>query len=691
MQDKMKNKLFQFDKGVYACVALFLFLCAVCTGQVAFGLLALVVWMWFAVGRASSWEWCGNSLLPRIFFGSLSILSFAMILLVGLYFLFGLSIYTAFLWMTILTMGVSLIPEGKRLPIPEMKIKLDVWVLVFFFTDLLLLALFIAARTDTALVSPWILFNGEIFVLFLISTIVYLLNAHRYSFMQAMVMGMFHSLAALSVSTIIYGIGFGFDPFIHRAAEEAMIQLGSIEPHQLLYVGQYTFLSALHLLTNIPVTILDIWYVPVLAGVVLPMTTYVGLRQGFGLSEDQSKRWWMAVYIYPFMLLTFSVPFTLTYAFFIGILFAGFTLMKMSRPAQLVVSASSFALALFHPLLCVPLGFWLAQLVFKRRWVRVTCLILLAFSLPMLLTFYQYSQGQVVHVYSLIDNVGAFFNLFRNPFYDPYPFIPWHLDALYAIRYWFPYVMVLAGTGVMMATWRHYKRQWQWLLGLITGLMIAMYIMSTLFVFKDIIVHEQAEFALRLLHVWYGLFLVPCVVGLAQINHRKARLMMQFVTACLVVIAWYFSYPQFNLQYPFYSPSVSVDDVEVVHVINEAADESYLVLSNQLTSAAALQEFGFDQTILFDDQEILRYAIPTGGILYPYYTRLFAGEDPNVVIHELFEYAQVDQVYLVTHAYWSWAPLEPGLLQTADEIGRTSSNQITYYLFKRYEEDSNTD
>ena len=74
-------------------------------------------------------------------------------------------------------------------------------------------------------------------------------------------------LSALSVSAIVYVVGFGFDPFLHRAAEQALVDTGVVEPVRLLYSGQYTLTAALHHLTAWPIKLIDIWMVPIAASV----------------------------------------------------------------------------------------------------------------------------------------------------------------------------------------------------------------------------------------------------------------------------------------------------------------------------------------------------------------------------------------------------------------------------------------
>jgi len=256
----------------------------------------------------------------------------------------------------------------------------------------------------------------------------------------------------------------------------------------------------------------------------------------------------------------------------------------------------------------------------------------------------------------MFSRLVLFVSLFANPFIDRFPYIPWQLDAIYDLRYQLPMFFMVLACACAIVFWK--KREMIVLVyGVFAiGLICAIFGTSTLFYFKDIIVHEQAEFALRLLQAWYVIALPFLAVFFAKCTQKiHLRTAALVVGSFLVLHAWYFSYPQYNLKYPFFSPSVSAEDLATVQVVDELSDgESYLVLSNQMTSAAALQVFGFAHYLPLKDEQVLWYPIPTGGLLYKYYEdTIFLGPNRQR-IDELFEQTDARHIFFVLQSYWPW-------------------------------------
>jgi hypothetical protein len=205
-----------------------------------------------------------------------------------------------------------------------------------------------------------------------------------------------------------------------------------------------------------------------------------------------------------------------------------------------------------------------------------------------------------------------------------------------------------------------------------------------MFVFKDIISHEQSEFALRILTV---LYLMPLPIFAVQFSLWSKKSWIQISLAVLVIImtihAWYFSYPQYNLKYPYISPSVSMADVTAVHMIDEVANgQEYLVLSNQMTSASAIQEFHFANYIDIDGEKVLWYAIPTGGKLYEYYSKAIYNGPYRELFDELQAKTGVKMIFFVVQDYWKWYDgFVEELKNSSDTQFEVHDGDITIYQF----------
>ncbi|MCR4312142.1 MAG: hypothetical protein NUV56_02545, partial [Candidatus Uhrbacteria bacterium] len=199
--------------------------------------------------------------------------------------------------------------------------------------------------------------------------------------------------------------------------------------------------------------------------------------------------------------------------------------------------------------------------------------------------------------------------------------------------------------------------------------------------------HEQHEFALRLLQSIYIVPIALVPLAVAKLANKLYAQTIAGVALCFFATAsWYFSYPQFNAKFAYYSPSVSQYDVAAVRFMETHSDgSSYLVLSNQMTSAAALQEFGFARYAELSGEEILWYAIPTGGKLYEYYLATISTGDIGR-IRELMTRANVDRIYLVMYAYWPWSPQLISQLEVQSDHIESINDRITIYQFSSYDE-----
>ena len=328
-----------------------------------------------------------------------------------------------------------------RVPVALPPVRIPDWqpCALFLGCAAVLIYLLMLGRTSEPLISPWNVLGMESWLLYVGLIGSYLWCARRTSGAVTGVLSVLLMFISVGVSVALYGVGFGFDPFVHRAAEAALFAHGSIEPVQLLYSGQYATVTALAHVTHIPVRLIDIVLLPLLASL-LPIALMAGLREGWGVSERTSRVVWLVALLVPYMLLTFTIPFTVTYLWWMVLLFLLPAITSWQREAMTLGVAA--VAVLFHPLLAVPAGVALIGWMLYRRkpvwWVGLLALAGMALAVPLLMVAYQWQQGQVVSLTSLLQHANAFGALFRNPFIDRFPYIPVHLDVLYWWRYWAP-------------------------------------------------------------------------------------------------------------------------------------------------------------------------------------------------------------------------------------------------------------
>jgi hypothetical protein len=124
--------------------------------------------------------------------------------------------------------------------------------------------------------------------------------------------------------------------------------------------------------------------------------------------------------------------------------------------------------------------------------------------------------------------------------------------------------------------------------------------------------------------------------------------------AIVATISLYFAYPQSNAKANLSGPSVSAADIEAVHAVDElAGDQPYFVLANQMTSAGALQEFGFARYLpTAGGGQTLWYPLPTGAALYDFYGRMTYGEPTIETMREAATFTGTRRGYFLTYRYW---------------------------------------
>lgn len=590
--------------------------------------------------------------------------------------------------------------SGTVLQVAKPVLKLRDWstgylVLVFIGQGLLFWQ-FIGARTNQAVNSPWAFFDASLFIIYGLTTWLLLHVLYERSDVLATCAAWMHAFVSLSVVAIIVQLGFGFDPFIHRAAERVMAETGSIEPKRFLYTGQYVLVSTLHRITDISVARIDIWLTPVLASVSLPIIGRFGLRRGLDVSARWARVGGLAVFLVPYLSFVFTVPHNLNVVLFLWLvlLLPLFTVRPAFRYFGIMLAIS---MLFIHPLLGAPA----CALVFGSvLWGRIksdfgksVCLFaLFAVSvglLPTLFAVHNWMQGVDPIVWrNPITHREAFFALFRDPFkHDLFP-VPAVWDWIYSYRTFIPPLLSVLGLGAILTQKRIRDRLLPYAF-FVFGTMGALWLVSTLFVFPDIIPREQQEFSLRVLQVTY-LSLMPVVVARVGYFWERRERSFAWLSAVFVVMAvcmtfaWYMSYPQNNPKVVQAGYSMRLADIEAVRKIDAVAgDVPYFVLSNQMTSVAALREFGFDRYLTPQNGErILWYPLPTGGELYTYYlSMLFDGADRETV-RRAARFTQTELGFFIVPNYWpNVEHIRKSAAQHADASIDVAGGQIVIYKY----------
>ena len=138
--------------------------------------------------------------------------------------------------------------------------------------------------TQESILSPWEILPKTFFLIFVLLNIlllIILLNKDNegnapFSFSPTyrLTVLSLHSFLIFSIALIVYKIGYGFDPFVHRASENALSDLGYILPKPLYYIGQYVLVVFYEKILFLKISLIDKLLTPLLAALTLPTIIY---------------------------------------------------------------------------------------------------------------------------------------------------------------------------------------------------------------------------------------------------------------------------------------------------------------------------------------------------------------------------------------------------------------------------------
>lgn len=543
----------------------------------------------------------------------------------------------------------------------------------------------IIGRSGEALRSPWQVSTPSWFVLFFIGFIATSILALRKSPLALPSLALL-GLTSTTVATLVFANGFGFDPFLHRGAIQALISTHYLHPLRILYSGYYGFVATLSTLLAVPLKTIDILLIPIASGL-LPLFLYRSL-----LRVTDAKRATFAalgLLLAPYAFFTFSIPFSVTaLCTVVTIAFSHAWSNDLRRQLQFLVL--NILAAFFHPLIAIPTVLWIITVIVSRRTGRRIPLLLLGalligISIPAMLAFNNLQTGTIPFSMTLPwHNISAFIDLFRDPYRATTLSVPLWLSFLYSYEFWSLVPVSLLAMMVPLFNRTDRQRGIEQL-PLFVGLFLGTLLVATNLQFHDVIWYEQQEFCFRILHVLWLLPLPLALQSLANIPEKRSKL-LAFVVVLLAfhaTVSWYFSYQHYNEKDLTSGPAVSDADYEAVEKIRTIANGSpFVVLADQMLSAAAIEHDGFDQNILFDGQQILRYPIPTGGVLYPFFMRMNAYPSRDFA-EEVARRSTVRLVIFAVHDYWPYShTIVSTAAHDADETFRINNGTITLLVYR---------
>ncbi|OGL73431.1 hypothetical protein A3D72_03275 [Candidatus Uhrbacteria bacterium RIFCSPHIGHO2_02_FULL_57_19] len=637
----------------------------------------------------------------RLAFGTLAVAAFKIVSGTAIYFLTDLGpaslIILSSLPLFILggwwshkpkPLSIKLDQEALRRPLDFPAAVLGVAVI---FLDLAAFRLVDLSRITSAVRSPWETVPWEFFLLFgLASAGLATLAVTGRGRRIVLLLSILHTFIGVGIALTVYRMGFGFDPFIHQAAESIIAKAGLILPKTPYYLGQYVMVVGVARIGAFPLDIFDRALVPVLAAGIIPLFLH-----WLSMTGRKSATLSPLALILPLPMFILTTPQGFAN---LWLLAAAATAGSAALPAWLVW-LFALAAAATHPIAGVP-AMALAAFASIGR-LRTTCLPARQADYRLQLRFFLFiiavaalpfafwlnaRSGGVLNVEIVKPSLGALLRLLPIPALT----IPNHfdlpLDLAYLLRWNIPLVIIgLAILGV----WR-FKIQGRgrtFLPHLLTALAM---VGSYLFVrgamrFPGIIGYEETIFPARLLEA-ATIVLVPTMAAgaadlIRRLNTASLRVGAVILFSGMMTSAAYLSYPRVDRYEKSSGRSLSASMIHAVQFLEKNAKQPYIVLADQNAAAAQIKTFGFGP--YYGGSYF--YSHPSGGLpLYRYYQKMVEGDPTRDVALAAMDFAGTDKAYFIIHDYWKNFPrIVSQAQETADDWAEIDGGAIYIFRYSR--------
>lgn len=536
--------------------------------------------------------------------------------------------------------------------------------------DVAALRVLMNARTAEAIRTPWEVVPTIFFLWIGLASVCLAALAYRkrYPHLTLGAAGL-HIFTLLAPAALVYAIGYGFDPFVHQAAELLIGATGEITPKTPYYVGQYAIVTIFSKLFSLGTVSVDRFLLPLMTAAFLPASAAWFLRRGFGVSRNLALMGSLGVFIIPLGTFASTTPQGLANLFFLLTVMIGAGWLHAHKPPLGFVMILAAASVAVHPLAGIPALFALALLMSvklrheglalpyaSKTIIFVILVIASALAVPLAFSFRagtgslpieEALNKPVADIVKSIPFEEPGIETRYLPILDFAEFVDRNHDTLWLL-------LTVAGAW-LLGRKKPYRRSVLALGGLSVALISSSAILRSGFTFEDVIGYEQGNYASRLYEA--GLLAAAPLVLVAfawwwralSKTDASIRLLMAILYAATVAALAYGTFPRLDDYRWSRGYSTSAHDVVAVRWINTQAIGPYVVLANQSVSAAALREFGFLK--YYDDQ--FYYSIPTGAPLYQRYLEMVYKAPSRDTMNAAMRDIGVPTAYLVINDYWT--------------------------------------
>jgi hypothetical protein len=528
------------------------------------------------------------------------------------------------------------------------------------------------AATDATIRTPWDMVPSAVFTLVFLAALGLFAFIFSGAMGRAAVLPMMLLMGTLTgVAVLVYAIGYGFDPFIHRATEAVIFRDGMISPKPLYYVGQYALVVLFARLTGLGTGAIDLALVPCFAMLLIPVAFW-SLRRAFRWDAPLALTACFGLFLLPLSPFIATTP--QGFANVLLLMAAFLALVSIHEPAVFpkpLLVLLGIATALVHPLAGIPVLLFIAVIVVVtmiegrqgwtlhvRRWALITLAVGGCLALPAVFMLNSSVSDAAVHLdtealkspAALIQDLRTVPDIATRQYRAL-------LDVTYAWRTWRTPLLLLA--GLIGIAFLRRRRDAAEIYAISAFIFLGNYVLLKSFIdFPFLIAYEQSNYADRLLDLTVFLLAPAATIAFAHVLAKvrtgmpSLRIGTAVLVGMLVTSSFYLAYPRRDTYESSRGWSTSAQDVAAVHRIDEEADgKPYVVLADQSVSAAAIRELGFKQ--YFGDRgDIFFYPIPTGGPLYAQFLAMNECDGCKATALAAMDLAGVDQAFFVVNHYW---------------------------------------
>lgn len=602
----------------------------------------------FSIFFEDIWLWLG------LFIGAGTLVYF-------LYALDWLGLIAAFLIASILYYALKPNLKKTRQPENEKTNRLFwIYAAISLFLNIITIIMAANAGTEAAIISPWTQINPWFFAALIGASFALIgaLNqpaAAKYKKILLVV----YLFNIFSVAAFVYRLGYGFDPFIHQAAETEINQHGYILPKTPYYLGQYSLIIFLHKISGLSLFRLNQWLVPVFSALALPaLLSYLQRDR-----QDKISAWLASLFL---IFLSFS-PFIITtpqnFSYLWLLATVIFLYKRAAWPLSVISALAAFAI---HPLAGIPALFLVGWTLLPQ--IHLNKKITALFKRPAVI----FSISTVIFcltIWTIADFSSLSLQNFNLSLLNPVfaNSESYLLNLSYGLINNYFWLILIGGLIIFFCRRRLWaeteiknKNQAE-LLSLNALAALSAYLISRGFIFSGLIAYEQDNYAARLplvaviiaLPLFWELFYH--LSRRARTHNKITQILLASGASLMLAVTVYGSYPRFDNYYNSRGYSTGAADIKAVKRAEELADnQTYIALADQQVSAAALKELGFRRYLNTTAGEIYFYPIPTGGPLYQYFLDMVYRQATRETMTKAMDFAQVDRAYLIINRYW-WA------------------------------------